>query len=112
MVIDARGFLTLWAAATYRLSARQPLHRSELGLSPPPFHPQVISSYKNWFLLTSSLFSARHHQDIQFIFGKYAIVFALETLGCLLLAPFSFVRPAVFFPGKDISLHSPLHFQA
>jgi len=62
--------------------------------------------------LTSSLFSARHRRAIQPVFGKYAIVFTLETLSCLLLAPFSFVRHAVFFPGKDISLHSPLHFQA
>lgn len=59
MVIDARGFLTLWAAATYRLTVRQPFHRSELGLLPPPFHPPVISSYKNsafsWHPLLSLL---------------------------------------------------------
>ena len=57
MVIDARGFLTLWAAATYRLTVRQPFHCSELGLLPPPFHPPVISSDKNSAFSWHPLFS-------------------------------------------------------
>lgn len=112
MVIDARGFLTRWAAATYRLTVRQPFHCSELGLMPPLFPPPVISSDKTLVSLYLLSFLCSAPWGHLITFGKYALVFALETLGCLSLAPFSFVRHAVFFPGKDIGLHSPLHFQA
>lgn len=112
VVIDARGFLTRWASATYCLTVRQPFHCSELGLMPPLFHPPVISSDKTLVSLDLLSFLCSAPSGHSVTFGKYAMVFALETLGCLSLAPFLFVRHAVFFPGKDIGLHSPLHFQA
>lgn len=103
MVIDARGFLTRWAAATYRLTVRQPFHCSELGLMPPLSHPPVISSDKTLVSLDLLSFLCSAPRGHSVTFGKDAIVFTLETLGCLWLAPLSLHVMLCFFLGRILA---------